>query len=1141
MKQENPPVRVGITGLQAGENVKNSEDRLVEALRASLIENERLQQENERLAAASAEPIAIVAAACRLPGGVASPEDLWRLVSEGGDGISAFPDDRGWDLDTLFDPDPDSPGTAYVREGGFVPAAPAFDAEFFGISPREALASDPQQRLMLELSWEVVERAGIEPTSLRGRRVGVFAGAMHSGYAADPWTVPAELEGFVGIGNTGSVLSGRVSYTLGLEGPSLTVDTACSSSLVATHLAVRSLRAGECELALAGGVTVITMPSVFVEVSKQRGLAPDSRCKAYADAADGTGFSEGAAVLLLERLSDARRAGHRVLALIRETAVNQDGASNGLSAPSGPAQQRVIRAALAGAGLSPADVDAVEGHGTGTRLGDPIEAQALLATYGRDRPADRPLWLGSLKSNIGHTQAAAGAAGIIKMVEALNRGVLPRTLHVDQPSTQVDWESGAVRLLTTPQPWPQVGRPRRAGVSSFGVSGTNAHVLLEQAPAPERAEDVPPPAGPRLSGEHRLSGEARPPVEALPWVVSGRSEAALRAQAARLAAFVRERPRARLADIGLSLAATRTRLASRAVVVAGSREEALNGLDALAAGVPAPNVVAGSADVEGRVVFLFPGQGGQWPGMGARLLDTAPVFAASVAEVDRALSAHVPWSLPAVLREEPGAPSLDRLEVVQSALFAVAVSTARLWESFGVRPDAVAGHSQGEIAAAYIAGALSLDDAVRIIVRRSRIIADHVGGGSAAVALPAERVAERLRDFGGRVEIAAVNSPASVVVAGDTGALDKLLDGYAAEGVRVRRIRNGRATHTAYAEGTRERLAEALAGLDPQPPRVPFYSTSDRAWVTTGALDSAYWYRNMRQPVQLEAAVRELLASGHRVFVENGAHPVLAPAVQETIDDLGGLAAVVSGSLRRDDGTVARVLSSVAAAQVRGVPVDFGPAFEAAAAERIELPTYAFQHQRYWLTPPSSRGQTSRERGAAALPVDEPAATPPERPLLAALAAAPPPRWRQVLMDAVRGQASAVLGHTDPEAVPSDGIFFDIGFTSLTAVELRNRLAAAIGQELPAMLLFDHATPAELAEHLETLLAADLAAHGTTAAAVQAGPAAQAGPADEETLERAEAVLSAALRDEIRRDRVAARLRALLRELDGPHAELPVS
>ncbi|WP_196449592.1 SDR family NAD(P)-dependent oxidoreductase [Planomonospora sp. ID82291] len=922
------------------------------------------------------DPIAVVGMGCRYPGGIASPEDLWRLVAGGADAIGEFPGNRGWDLDTLFATGPDRSGTSDTRHGGFVYDADLFDAAFFGISPREATAMDPQQRLLLEICWEALEAAGIDPAGLRGSPTGVFVGAMAPDYGPRLHQSAGTADGHLLTGTALSVVSGRVAYTLGLRGPAITTDTACSSSLVAIVLATQALRRGECSLALAGGVTVMSSPGMFVEFSRQGGLSPDGRCKAFAATADGTGWAEGAGVVVLERLSAARRNGHPVLAVIRGGAVNQDGASNGLTAPSGQAQQDVIRQALADAGLTPGDVDVVEAHGTGTRLGDPIEAEALMAAYGTRRPADRPVWLGSVKSNIGHAQAAAGVAGVIKMVEALRRRVLPPTLHVTEPTPHVDWSAGGVRLLTESVGLPGSG-PVRAGVSGFGVSGTNAHVIVEGPPVggsvpgagavgePGAASgpvgEPVPGAGPvpvvepgraveSVSGPVGGSG----PVVGgglLVWVVSGKSAGALRAQAGRLAGFASGVAEGDLAGVGRVLAG-RSGFAHRAVVVAADRGELVAGLGAVASGVAGGSVVDGSVVVgvaSGvvRPVFVFPGQGSQWVGMAVGLLGVSGVFRAAVERCDAVVEPLTGWSVSGVLRREVGAPGLVGSQVIQPVLWAVMVGLAAVWRRAGVEPQAVVGHSQGEITAACVAGALSLEEAARIMVLRSRIITQVDGtGGMAAIDLPAagarELIGSRWPD---RLWVAVHSGPASCVVAGDLDALDELAEH---PGVRARRVGIDYASHTPHMRPLVPELEKALADVRPVEGGVRFCSSVEAAFVEGTRLAAPYWIDNLCRPVLFDETIRAAAEPGPPVFIEVSPHPVLLGDVADSCE-AAGVGAGVCGSLRRDEGGARRMLLSLAQAWALGAEVSWPAVLGSGPRPAVGPPTYAFQRSRYWL------------------------------------------------------------------------------------------------------------------------------------------------------------------------------------------------
>ncbi|NGY62500.1 SDR family NAD(P)-dependent oxidoreductase [Lentzea sp. NEAU-D13] len=918
------------------------EKKLAEYLKWVTADLQKARQRITELESGRQEPVAIVGMACRYPGGIASADDLWQFVLDGQDAISEFPTDRGWDLDRLFDEDPETPGTTYTRSGGFLDDATEFDAEFFGISPREAVSMDPQQRVVLETAWEAFEAAGIDPTALKGADVGVFVGAGEQTYLG--LRGPAELEGYLLTGKLTSVVSGRVAYSFGFEGPAVTVDTACSSSLVALHVAAQSVRSGESSLALAGGVTINATPGGFVDFSRQRGLAPDGRCKSFAAAADGTIWSEGVGLVLLERLSDAQRNGHRVLAVLRGSAVNQDGASNGLAAPNGPSQERVIRRALAEARLSPADVDVVEAHGTGTRLGDPIEAQALLATYGAAHDADRPLWLGSFKSNIGHAVAASGVGGVIKAVQAIRHGVLPRTLHVDEPTPLVDWDRGGVELLTEQRPWPETGRPRRAGVSSFGVSGTNAHVILEQAP------------------DAGVQTEPETPLPVVPWPLSAKTPRATRAQAQRLLSFVERNPELSAERIARSLATTRAALDHRAVVVGVDREGLLTGLRALARDEETVPVVAAG---RGGLGLLFTGQGSQRVGMGLELRAAFPVFAEAFDAVCAAVDPHLDRPLRQVIAEGD---RLGETGYAQPALFAFEVALARLVMSWGMRPDVLVGHSIGELAAAHLAGVLSLPDAAAVVAARGRLMQRLPAGGVmvALRATPAE-VAPLLEGYENRVGIAAVNGPSAVVISGDEDVVTGIAAAVASWGRSTKRLAVSHAFHSPLMEPMLAEFGEVVRAVTFNAPTIPIISTVTGEVADADLLRSPeYWIDQVRRPVRFLDAARRLAGQGVTATLEVGPGAALTALVGDGGDDITAVASTRTGSYEPLE-----LLEAVSRLWAAGVAVDWAAYLAPSGAVAGPLPSYAFQRQRYWLE-------------AAAMQGDDPAGPVSDHPLLMA-------------------------------------------------------------------------------------------------------------------------------------------------------------
>jgi acyl transferase domain-containing protein len=898
-----------------------TEEELVSYLRRVTAELQKTKRQLREAEYSRHEPIAVIGMACRYPGGVASGEDLWQLVADGVDAVGPFPADRGWPA--VYDPDPNRAGHSYVREGGFLYDAADFDAAFFGISPREATAMDPQQRLLLELSWETIEQAGIDPESLRGSETGVFAGVAGADYAASAYA--GGLEGMLATGTAHSIVAGRVAYTLGLQGPAVTLDTACSSSLVAIHLAAQALRQSECELALAGGVTVLSSVLSFVEFSRQRALSPDGRCKAFSASADGVGWAEGAGLVLLARLSDAVRDRRRILGVIRGSAVNQDGASNGLTAPSGPAQERVIRQALAASGLGAADIDVVEAHGTGTPLGDPIEARALLATYGGGRAAADPLWLGSLKSNVGHTMAAAGVGGLIKMIMAMRHGVLPKTLHLTTPTEHVDWDAGALALLAESRPWPDRGHPRRAGVSSFGMSGTNAHLIVEQPP-------VPPTA---------VQAGSVSPDGPVTWFFSAKTPSALVGQVRRLRDWLDAHPEAGDADVAHALS-VRTRFPWRAAVVGADRAALAAGLAGVIDNVPAANVAAGMAG-EHAVAFLFTGQGSQHPGMGRELYSVYPVFASALDEVCAGFPAMP--QLRAVMFADLGSPQaelLNQTRYTQPALFAVEVALYRLLASLGITPRWVSGHSLGEITAAHCAGVLSLADACALVSARAGLMDRLPPGAMAAISASEAEIRDSLHGIDD-IDVAAVNGPASVVVSGGIAAVAAITALWQDRGRKVKRLNVSHAFHAPHMDVAAAGFRDAVAGLDFRPPRIPVISN------VTGRVASAeqlcapdYWARHIRATVRFADGIATMAESGATIFLEVGVGAALATMARDCLSDdaIACYAAVVPG--RPEPQALAL---TVARLRVDGLAVTE----DQRAGPPIDLPVYAFERTRYWL------------------------------------------------------------------------------------------------------------------------------------------------------------------------------------------------
>lgn len=1000
------------------------------------------------------EPVAVIGVGCRFPGDIDGPERLWDFLTEKKCAITAYPD-RGFT----------NAGT-FAESGGFLKDVAGFDNRFFDIPPDEALRMDPQQRLLLEVSWEALEHAGIIPESLRLSRTGVFVGVSSTDYVRLV-SASAQQKSTIwdNTGGSSSIIANRISYFLDIQGPSIVIDTACSSSLVAVHLACRSLSTWDCDIALVGGTNVLISPEPWGGFREAGILSQTGCCHAFDKSADGMVRGEGCGVIVLQRLSDARLEGRRILAILTGSAVNQDGKSNGIMAPNPSAQIGVLENACKSARVDPLEIGYVEAHGTGTSLGDRIEAHALGMVFGRKRPGSGPLMIGSIKPNIGHLEGAAGIAGLIKAVLMVERGSLLPSGGFTEPNPAIPFTELGLRVVDELQEWPVVaGRPRRAGVSSFGFGGTNAHVIVEEAGS-VGADTV--------SGRADVGGSGGGVVA---WVISGKTASALAAQAGRLGRYVRARPALDVVDVGYSLVSTRSVFDHRAVVVGQTRDELLAGLAGVVAGRPEAGVVCGVGKPAGKTAFVFAGQGSQWLGMGSELYAAYPVFAEALDAVVDELDRHLRYPLRDVIWGHDQ-DLLNTTEFAQPALFAVEVALYRLLMSWGVRPGLVLGHSVGELAAAHVAGALCLPDAAMLVAARGRLMqALPAGGAMFAVQAREDEVAPML---GHDVSIAAVNGPASVVISGAHDAVSAIADRLRGQGRRVHRLAVSHAFHSALMEPMIAEFTAVAAELSVGLPTIPVISNVTGQLVADDFASADYWARHIRAVVRFGDSVRSAHCAGASRFIEVGPGGGLTSLIEASLAD----AQIVSvPTLRKDRPEPVSVMTAAAQGFVSGMGLDWASVFSGYRPKRVELPTYAFQHQKFWLAPapsvsdPTAAGQIGASDGGAELLASSGFA--------ARLAGRSADEQLAAAIEVVCEHAAAVLGRDGTAGLDAGQAFADSGFNSLSAVELRNRLTAVTAVTLPATAIFDHPTPTELAQYLIT----QIDGHGSSAAAA-ANPA----------------------------------------------------